>query len=103
MNSVNLVGNLVKDWTSETTRNGKFVVKNSIAIRNSKENTVFIPLQAWQGTAGLLLDNTKKGDKIAISGYIDISQYEKDGKRNYYTYVVVNSITFCSSKKSEKE
>lgn len=102
MNSVNLVGNLVKDWNIETTKSGKMVAKNNIAIRMGKDKTTFIPLQAWMGTATLLVEHTNKGDRIGISGYLDINEYEKDGKRNYFTYVVVNEITFCNSKKEEK-
>ena len=51
------------------------------------------------GTATLLAENTDKGDKVGIMGYLDINEYEKDGKRNYFTYVVVQEVTFCGSRK----
>ena len=99
MNTVNLIGNLTREWGIESTRNGKLVAKNSIAVRKSKDATVFVPNQAWMGTATLLAENTDKGDKVGIMGYLDINEYEKYGKRNYFTYVVVQEVTFCGSRK----
>ena len=100
MNSVNLVGNLVRDWELNTTSTGKIVAKNSIAIRINKDKSIFIPLKAWNGTATLLSDYSSKGNKIAISGSIDIDTFESEDKSkvNYYTYVLVESITFCERK-----
>lgn len=100
MNSVNLVGNLVRNWELNTTSTGKVVAKNSIAIRINKDKSIFIPLKAWNGTATLLSDYSSKGNKIAISGSIDIDTFESEDKSklNYYTYVLVESITFCERK-----
>lgn len=102
MNTVNLIGNLTREWDIESTRNGKLVAKNSIAVRKSKDATVFIPIQAWMGTATLLAEHTDKGDKIGIMGYLDVNEYEKDGRKNYFTYVVVQEVTFCGSRKEQK-
>ena len=100
MNSVNLVGNLVRDWELNTTATGKIVAKNSIAIRINKDKSVFVPLKAWNGTATLLSDYSSKGNKIGISGSIDIDTFESEdrSKLNYFTYVLVDSVTFCERK-----
>lgn len=103
MNSVNLVGNLVRDWELDTTATGKIVAKNSIAIRINKDKSVFVPLKAWNGTATLLSDYSSKGNKIGISGSIDIDTFESDDKSklNYFTYVLVDSVTFCERKEQK--
>ena len=100
MNSVNLVGNLVRDWEINTTSTGKIVAKNSIAIRINKDKSIFVPLTAWNGTATLLSDYSSKGNKIGISGSIDIDTFENEDKSklNYFTYVLVDSVTFCERK-----
>lgn len=100
MNSVNLVGNIVRDWELSTTNTGKIVAKNSIAIRINKDKSIFIPLKAWNGTATLLSDYSSKGNKIAISGSIDIDTFESEDKSklNYFTYVLVDKVTFCERK-----
>ena len=100
MNSVNLVGNLVRDWELNTTSTGKIVAKNSIAIRINKDKSIYNPLKAWNGTATLLSDYSSKGNKIAISGSIDIDTFESEDKSklNYFTYVLVDKVTFCERK-----
>ena len=101
MNSVNLIGNLTKDWDVKTTHNGKLVANNTIAVKKNKDESIFIPVRAWSGTATLLADYTEKGSKIGVSGRIDISQYEvkASGGMKYYTFVVIDEITFCEKKK----
>ena len=103
MNSVNLVGNLVRDWELSTTNTGMIVAKNSIAIRINKDKSIFVPLKAWNGTATLLSDYSAKGHKIGISGSIDIDTFENQDKSklNYYTYVLVDSVTFCERKEQK--
>ena len=103
MNSVNLVGNLVRDWELNTTSTGKIVAKNSIAIRINKDKSIFVPLKAWNSTATLLNDYSSKGHRIGISGSIDIDTFESEDKSkvNYYTYVLVESITFCEKKEQK--
>lgn len=104
MNSVNLIGNLTKDWELKTTNSGKMVAENTLAVKKNKDSAIFIPVRAWSGTAALLTDYTEKGSKLGISGRLDISQYEdKEEITRYFTYVVVDEITFCDKKKGGKD
>lgn len=105
MNNVNLIGNLTKDWEMKTTPNGKLVANNTLAVKKNKDESIFIPIRAWSGTATLLADYTSKGSKIGVSGRLDISQYEEKDKSGtkYYTFVVVDEITFCDRRKKEVE
>lgn len=103
MNNVNLIGNLCKDWEIKTTKTGKVVASNSMAVRKNKEEAVFVQIRAWQGTADLLVNYTQKGDKLGITGRLDVDTYNKDGKLNYFTYVTIEEIEFCNGRKKEKE
>lgn len=94
MNIVILSGNICKDWIKRTTVSGKTVISNTIAVRDGKEHSQFIPLKAWESTAELLLKYIEKGDKVTLQGRYKTESYEKDGKKNYYTYVLIDGFEF---------
>lgn len=99
MNSVNLIGNLCNEWEFITTNNGKMYGKNTLAVRKDKDNTLFIPIRVWSGAVELVDKYTKKGDKLGVSGRLDIYSFKGDNDKNsYYTYVNVDEITFCERK-----
>ena len=94
MNSVNLIGNLGKDWEMQTIPSGKQLAKTSIAIKKYDKSIFWVNLTAWGKTAEILCNHTQKGQQIGITGELDIREHE--GK--YYTSVTVNSFSFCGSK-----
>ncbi|MCD1147762.1 single-stranded DNA-binding protein [Peptoniphilus sp. KCTC 25270] len=94
MNVVILNGNLCADWEARYTKGGKMIADTSMAIRETQEKTTFIRLKAWEKTANLALNHTRKGDRITVEGRLQVESYQKDGKTNYYTYVVVDRIYF---------
>ena len=100
MNTVNLIGNLCNDWEYLSTTNGKMYAKNTLAIRKDKDNTLFIPIRVWAGGVELVDKYTKKGDKLGVSGRLDVYSFRAEGAENnsYYTYVNVENITFCERK-----
>lgn len=100
MNTVNLIGNLCNDWEYLSTTNGKMYAKNTLAIRKDKDNTLFIPIRVWSGGVELVDKYTKKGDKLGVSGRLDVYSFKAEGAENnsYYTYVNVENITFCERK-----
>lgn len=102
MNLVILSGNLCQDWDERTTVSGKIVISNTIAVRDGKEKSQFIKIKAWESTAQLLTKYIKKGDKFTIQGIFKTDVYEKDGKKNYFNYVLVQNFEF-GFKPSSKE
>ena len=100
MNTVNLIGNLCNDWEYLSTTSGKMYAKNTLAIRKDKDNTLFIPIRVWAGGVELVDKYTKKGDKLGVSGRLDVYSFKAEGAENnsYYTYVNVENITFCERK-----
>lgn len=92
MNSVDLIGNLCNDWEFQTTESGKIYAKNTMAVRKNKDTTIFIPIRVWAGTVEIVEKYTRKGDKLGVSGKIDIYNYDKNDIKQYYTYVNVNEV-----------
>ena len=97
MNNVNLVGRLVRDPELKYGKDGKAILKSSIAVSRNKEQTDFINIVAFGKTAELIAEYHEKGDLIAVSGSIWTGSYEKEGVKVYTFEVCVNQITFVKS------
>ena len=100
VNSVSLVGRLVKDPESGQTKNGKSVCKFCIAVDKwgKDAGASFINCVAWDKRGETIAQYVKKGHLIAVQGRLDQSSYEKDGKKQSYTSVIVDDFSFMSSK-----
>lgn len=94
MNLVILSGNLCAEWEERSTISGKIVVSNTIAVRDGKDRSQFIKIKAWESTAKLLTKYIEKGDKITLQGLFKTDVYEKDGKKNYFSYILVQGFEF---------
>ena len=107
MNSVNLVGRLTKDIQIRSTMSGKSVAEFTLAVdRHTKDKQAdFIPCVAWEKTAELLSNYTKKGDQLSITGSIQTGSYDdpiRPGQKVYTVKVLVSSIGFLGKKEKEK-
>lgn len=94
MNLVILSGNICKEWDIRQTVSGKMVTTNTIAVRDGKDKSQFIKIKAWENTADLLTKYIAKGDKVTLQGLFKTDVYEKDGKKNYFNYVLIQSFEF---------
>lgn len=110
MNTVNLIGRLVRENELKYTQSGKAVATNTLAIDDGwgdNKKTHFIPFTIWDKSAESLANYTKKGSKIAISGKITSRSYEtKDGQKRTVIEVVANQyggIEFLDAKQSESQ
>ena len=105
MNNVNLIGRLTHEPTLKYGKDGKAILKNSIAVSRNKEQSDFINIVAFGKTAELISEYHEKGDLIAVSGAIWTGSYEKEGNKVYTFEVCVNQITFVNSgsKKSDND
>ncbi len=105
MNKVCIIGRLTKDLETWITQNGTTVGKTSIAVNRKfkKEEVDFINLIAFNKTAELMSQYLGKGSQVGIEGRIQTGSYDnKDGKKVYTFDVVVDSITFIDSKKTQE-
>ena len=104
MNRTDLIGNLVREPELRTTQNGKYVCSFTLAVYRDKEHTDFINCVAWNKSAELLHNFCKKGDKIGVSGSIQVRSYDNSqGQRVYVTEVLVGGIDLLAHKSNVGE
>ena len=109
VNNVMLVGRLAQDIEVKTLESGKEVTRISLAVSRGYKNadgvyeTDFIDCTLWEGFAKNAFEYCKKGDMIGIRGRLQNSYYEKDNVKHKVTDVIVDKLTFISSKKEEIE
>lgn len=97
MNSVQLLGNLVRDPDVRSTKTGKTVTRFTVACSRyytasdtgeQKEMTDFIPCVAWGTLAESCGNNLAKGTRVFVQGRITTRSYEtQDGQKRYVTEV----------------
>lgn len=86
-----LVGNLTKDVEHKQI-NGKDFVQFDIGVYKKPNESMFVRVKAWEKTAQLMQD-LKKGDRIQVSGKLDIESWDgADGKKQYKTTCIVNNF-----------
>lgn len=109
MNKVWLIGNLTRDPELSETNSGISVCRISIAVNrrrtgDGEPQTDFFNVTAWRGLADNVAKYCKKGNKIAVSGSIQIRQYEaNDGTKRTAVDVVAEDVEFLTPKPQESE
>ena len=105
MNKVFLIGNLTRDPEFRETPSGVPMCRFSIAVnRNYKSadgerQTDFFNCTAWRGLAETIARFTKKGNKVAIVGHIQIRNYEDNqGVKRTAVDVIVQDCEFLTPK-----
>ena len=102
MNKIFLTGNLTRDPEKATTPNGIDYCRFTVAVnrRFSRENNEadFFNIIAWRGLADNCYNNLTKGRKVAVSGSIQIRNYEaNDGTKRTSVEVTADEVEFLSS------
>lgn len=108
MNKVFLIGNLTRDPELTETSGGTKVCRFSIAVSRNytgadgERQTDFFNCVAWRGLAETVARYTHKGDKVAVSGSIELKNYE-DSKGVKRTAVDINvgDIEFLTQKQRD--
>lgn len=109
MNKVILIGNLTQDIELKSSQSGASVCRFTVAVRRDYKNangeyeTDFISCVAFNKLAELMDKYCRKGDKIAVSGSLKITAYERDGEKRTSTDVVLHDIEFVQGKREEGE
>ena len=102
MNSVNLIGRLVKDPESRTTATGMVVTTFTIAVdrrpkQGEEKKADFIRIITFGKTAETCAKYLSKGRQVGITGRIQTGSYEKNGVKHYTTDVICDSFTFVGN------
>ena len=110
MDSVSLIGRLVRDPELRYAQTGTAMCRFTVAVdrrmskqrrqeaqANNQPTADFISCTAFGATAELIANYHRKGSQIGIEGRIQTGSYEKEGRTIYTTDVVVNNLTFIGS------
>ncbi len=101
MNSVQIIGNVVRDVEVRYTKTGKPVASFTVAVNRNwtsvqgerKELTDYIPVTAWGRLAELAGHKLNKGSRVFVEGRFQTRSYETmEGEKRYITEVVANLI-----------
>ena len=107
MNHIILTGRLTKDPEVRYTPTKKARCAFTLAVADGKDKdgnkkTQFLQCVAWEDKAEFLDQYFIKGDGLTVNGKLTSRSYEKDGKKQYVTEVLVAGIEFPLSKKEAK-
>lgn len=109
MNKVFLIGNLTRDPELRETPSGVAVCRYSIAVgrnytQDGERQTDFFNCVAWRTLAESIHKFCKKGNKVAVSGSIQLRTYEdNNGQKRQAVDIVTQDIEFLTPKTQEEE
>ncbi len=108
MNKVFLIGNLTRDPELTKTPSDVSVCHFSIAVSrnytdaNGERQTDFFNCTAWRGQAETIARYTKKGNKVAVSGSVQLRNYEDNqGVKRTAVDIIVQDVEFLTPKTSD--
>ena len=109
LNQAVLIGRIVQEPELKDTEKGA-VSHITLAVPRTYKNvdgeyeTDFISCTLWKGVAENTVEYCKKGDLVGVKGRIQSNNYEDhDGNKHYCVDIVVDKVTFLSSKREETE
>lgn len=108
-NVVFLIGRLVSDPEIKKSENEKEYTTITLAVQRPYKNTEglyesdFIRCKLWNGIATNVGEYCHKGDLIGVKGKIQNRTYEENEETKYITEIIVDKVSFLTSKKQEVE
>lgn len=109
MNKVILIGNLTRDPELNETASGVSVCRFSIAVNRAYTNgegerqTDFFNCTAWRGVAENVAKYCKKGNKIAVTGSVQMRTWEdNDGNKHQGVDVIAQDVEFLTPKQDDE-
>ena len=108
-NLVYLIGRLASEPEVKQLDDDRSTLSINIAVQRSFKNEEglyevdFIRCILWNGVAVHTSEYCHKGDLVGVKGRLQTRSYEKDDEVKYITEVIVDKISFLSSKKIEDD
>lgn len=103
MNKVFLIGNITRDPELSETAGGVKVCHFAVAVNrsytdsNGERQTDFFNCTVWRGLAENVAKYCKKGNKVAVSGSVQVRNYEdREGVKRTAVEVVVQDVEFLT-------
>lgn len=110
MNKVFLIGNLTRDPELTETAGGIKICRFAIAVNRNysgsdgERKTDFFNVVAWRGLGETVARFAKKGNKVAVSGSIELRNYEDgQGVRRTGVDIVAQDVEFLSPRGQSDE
>lgn len=100
------MGNLTRDPELRSTNTGKSVCSFSLALNRSYKNasgewqeaTDFIDVVAWGPLGERVAQYVTKGRPVLVSGSLQSSSWEQDGKKRSKVEVLARDVTFLGGR-----
>jgi len=103
MNKVFLIGNLTRDPELSETSSGIKICHFAIAVNRNfsgpdgERKTDFFNVTAWRGLGETVARYAKKGNKVAVSGSIELRNYEdSQGNKRTAVDVIAQDVEFLT-------
>lgn len=110
LNSIALMGRMVKDPELRHTQSGTAVASFTLAVERDyaseggNREVDFIDCVAWKGTGEFVSKYFSKGSMAAVNGRLQIRDWtDKEGNKRRSAEVVADSVYFCESKKKDAQ
>lgn len=109
LNITGIIGRLTSDSEIKSFENFD-AIKFSIAVNNRgkkgedgkySDKTIFVNVKHSGKNLKKLNEMLTKGKTVSVEGFIDQDAWEKDGKKNYLTYVNADTIKLIGGTKEE--
>ena len=104
LNQCQFIGRLGKDPDIRYLPDGSAVANFSLACdwkSKTKKGTEWINCTAFGKLAEIIGEYVRKGSQVFVSGSMKTEKWEKDGKTNYSTKIMVNNLQMLGTKASQ--
>ncbi|WP_342276363.1 single-stranded DNA-binding protein [Spiroplasma endosymbiont of Nebria brevicollis] len=101
MNNVSLTGRIARDLILRKSSTGKSFTFFTVAVSTIQNQTDFIPCVAWNKVAENMSNYLVKGSLISVSGRLSTRKSTYEGKEQYITEVVAQTVSFLDNRKKE--
>lgn len=108
MNKVFLIGNLTRDPELTETSGGVAICRFAIAVNRNysgadgERKTDFFNVTAWRGLGETVARYAKKGNKVAVSGTIELRNYEdSQGIKRTGVDIIAQDVEFLTPRNSD--
>jgi len=94
------MGRFVTSPTISATKTGKQLCKFTLAVKRLHDNEAvdFIDMLAWENTGLFVANHFKKGQRVAVSGYLTVQPWkDKDGGKHKSYEVIAQNVYFADS------
>lgn len=109
LNQITVMGRLTRDPELRRTGSGTAVANFTVAVDRDfgskdggQKETDFIDCVAWRNTGEFISKYFTKGRMIVVTGRLQITRWEKDGKSGRKAEIVVESAYFGDSKRDSE-